>query len=99
MPASAPATSARSCSGGRSGVSAVATGDRRNPATRIEAQGDIALQRLATWLGLQQPLPASGELPYQLRLDLAGADSRLQLDSSLAGLAIELPAPFGKPVW
>lgn len=77
--------------------SAVATGDRRNPATRIEAQGDIALQRLATWLGLQQPLPASGELPYQLRLDLAGADSRLQLDSSLAGLAIELPAPFGKP--
>ncbi|EIK54294.1 hypothetical protein YO5_04167 [Stutzerimonas stutzeri TS44] len=77
--------------------SAVATGDRLHPATRIEAQGDIALQRLTAWLGLQQPLPASGELPYQLRLDLAGADSRLQLDSSLAGLAIELPAPFGKP--
>lgn len=77
--------------------SAVATGDRRNPATRIEAQGDIALQRLASWLGLPRPLPAGGELPYQLRLDLAGADSRLQLDSSLAGLAIELPAPFGKP--
>lgn len=76
--------------------SATATGSRGSPASRIEAQGSIALERLAVWLNIQQPLPASGQLPYQLRLDLAGADSRLQLDSSLSGLAIELPEPFGK---
>ncbi|MCW3149818.1 YhdP family protein [Stutzerimonas stutzeri] len=76
--------------------SAVATGSRGSPATRIEAQGSITLERLAAWLNIQPTLPARGELPYQLRLNLAGADSQLQLDSSLQGLAIELPEPFGK---
>ena len=75
---------------------AVATGSPGKPATRIEAQGSVALARLTEWLGMQQSLPASGELPYQLRLNLAGGDSRLQVDSSLQGLNIELPAPFGK---
>jgi len=75
---------------------AVATGSPGKPATRIEAQGSVALARLFEWLGMTQPLPASGELPYQLRLSLASGDSQLQVDSSLQGLRIELPAPFGK---
>ncbi|NEU36099.1 hypothetical protein GN156_36190, partial [bacterium LRH843] len=45
---------------------AVATGSSGAPSTRIEAQGSIALERLAQWLGIEQPLPISGELPYQL---------------------------------
>ncbi|MBB63350.1 MAG: TIGR02099 family protein [Pseudomonas sp.] len=75
---------------------AVATGSSGAPSTRIEAQGSIALERLAQWLGIEQPLPISGELPYQLRLGLDGADSLLQIDSSLLGASIDLPAPFGK---
>ncbi|HCH76921.1 MAG TPA: TIGR02099 family protein, partial [Pseudomonas sp.] len=76
---------------------AVATGAPGKPASRVEAQGAVGLKRLAEWLAIGQSLPASGELPYQLRLDLAGEDSQLQIDSSLQGLRIDLPAPFGKP--
>lgn len=75
---------------------AVATGAPGKPASRLEAQGTVGLQRLVEWLAIGQSLPASGELPYQLRLDLAGEDSQLQIDSSLQGLRIDLPAPFGK---
>ncbi len=75
---------------------AVATGAPGKPASRVEAQGTVGLQRLVEWLAIGQSLPASGELPYQLRLDLAGEDSQLQIDSSLQGLRIDLPAPFGK---
>ncbi len=75
---------------------AVATGAPGKPASRLEAQGTVGLQRLVEWLAIAQSLPASGELPYQLRLDLAGEDSQLQIDSSLQGLRIDLPAPFGK---
>ncbi len=76
---------------------AVATGAPGKPASRVEAQGAVGLKRLAEWLAIEAALPASGELPYQLRLDLAGEDSQLQIDSSLQGLRIDLPAPFGKP--
>lgn len=75
---------------------AVATGAPGKPASRLEAQGTVGLQRLVEWLAIGQSLPASGELPYQLRLDLAGEESQLQIDSSLQGLRIDLPAPFGK---
>lgn len=75
---------------------AVATGAPGKPASRLEAQGTVGLQRLVEWLAIGQSLPASGELPYQLRLELAGEDSQLQIDSSLQGLRIDLPAPFGK---
>ncbi len=66
------------------------------PVTRITASSQIASKRLTDWLGVTQPLPVSGELPYQLQLTLNGADSQLQINSSLQGLAVDLPAPFGK---
>lgn len=75
---------------------ALATGAPGKPASRLEAQGTVGLQRLVEWLAMGQSLPASGELPYQLRLELAGEESQLQIDSSLQGLRIDLPAPFGK---
>ena len=75
---------------------ALATGSPGKPATRVEARGSMALGSLVDWLGIEQALPASGELPYQLRLNLAAEDARLQIDSSLQGLQIDLPAPFGK---
>jgi len=75
---------------------AIAEGSRGRAQSRIEAQGKVALQSLNGWLGVTQPLPLSGELPYRLNLTLDGADSRLRVDSNLKGLAVELPAPFGK---
>jgi uncharacterized protein (TIGR02099 family) len=64
--------------------------------SRIFANGRIALQDLTAWLGVSQPLPAAGMLPYNLDLTLEGKDSQLRIDSNLDGLAIDLPAPFGK---
>ncbi|WP_271410814.1 YhdP family protein [Pseudomonas sp. Q1-7] len=64
--------------------------------SRILANGSIALTELTAWLGVTRPLPASGLLPYSLDLTLDGKDSLLRIDSTLKGLAIDLPAPFGK---
>lgn len=74
----------------------VAEGARGRTRTRVEASGQVALKSLTDWLAVTQPLPLSGELPYRVRLTLDGDDSQLQLDSTLKGLAIDLPAPFGK---
>ncbi len=76
----------------------VAEGARGRTRTRVEANGQVALQSLLDWLAITQPLPLSGELPYRLRLTLDGDDSQLRVDSSLKGLAIDLPPPFGKTV-
>jgi uncharacterized protein (TIGR02099 family) len=74
----------------------IAEGAAGRTRTRVEANGQITLKSLTSWLAISQPLPLSGELPYRLRLTLDGADSQLQVDSTLKGLAIDLPAPFGK---
>ncbi|MVW74728.1 YhdP family protein [Pseudomonas xionganensis] len=74
----------------------VANGSREQPRSRIEATGRVGLTELSGWLGVSQPLPLSGSLPYRLRLTLDGQDSQLRVDSNLQGLAIDLPAPFGK---
>ncbi len=66
------------------------------PVTRIAASSQIATKRLIDWLGVTQPLPVSGELPYQLQVTLNGADSQLRINSNLKGVNIDLPAPFGK---
>lgn len=64
--------------------------------TRVAASGIIAEKRLAEWLGNTQPLPVSGDLPYQLQLTVGGTDNQLQINSDLKGLTVDLPAPFGK---
>ncbi len=74
----------------------VASGSRGQPRSLIEASGRIAVSELSGWLGVTQPLPLSGSLPYRLRLTLDGLDSQLRVDSNLQGLGIDLPAPFGK---
>ncbi|WP_332772936.1 YhdP family protein [Pseudomonas sp. ESBL1] len=64
--------------------------------TRIDASGQMPLKALTDWLKFTQPLPASGDLPFQLQINLGSRDNRLSVNSSLKGLAIDLPAPFGK---
>ncbi|TLX60356.1 TIGR02099 family protein [Stutzerimonas nosocomialis] len=75
---------------------AVATGKPGSPGTRIEAEGRVELARLKQWLAFEQDVPASGELPYRLRLMLGAEGGQLQIDSSLQGLNVQLPAPFDK---
>lgn len=64
--------------------------------TRIAANSQIGVKLLTDWLGVTQSLPVSGDLPYQLQVTLNGADSQLRVNSNLKGLAVDLPAPFGK---
>jgi uncharacterized protein (TIGR02099 family) len=64
--------------------------------TRIIANGQITVKKLTEWLSVSQPLPVSGNLPYQLQLTLDGKSTPLVISSGLNGVAIDLPAPFGK---
>lgn len=63
--------------------------------TRVLASGQVEVKKLTDWLKVTQPLPVSGVFPYQLQLTLNGADSQLMVNSSLKGVAVDLPAPFG----
>jgi uncharacterized protein (TIGR02099 family) len=72
-----------------------ADGKAGKPNTRVVAKGQVAVKKLTDWLNVSQPLPVSGDVPYQLQLNLDGADSQLIVSSSLKGVAVDLPAPFG----
>ncbi|MEX3775508.1 YhdP family protein [Pseudomonas sp. MYb118] len=63
--------------------------------TRVSASGQVEVKKLTDWLSVSQPLPVSGLIPYQLQLNLGGDDSQLMVSSSLKGVAVDLPAPFG----
>jgi uncharacterized protein (TIGR02099 family) len=75
---------------------AIAAGSDGQAQSQIEAHGQVPLNQLTAWLGVTQALPLQGVLPYRLRLTLDGPDSQLRVDSNLKGLAVDLPAPFGK---
>ncbi len=72
-------------------------------ALRIDAEGrvDAAALRAAPELRAWTPLlrHLRGSTPFSLRVDAAPGQARprLQLSSSLAGMAIDLPPPLGKP--
>ena len=72
-----------------------ADGSPGNIKTRVTASGQVEVKKLTDWLSVTQPLPVSGLIPYQLQLNLVGADSQLMVNSSLKGVAVDLPAPFG----
>lgn len=76
--------------------SIAAEGSGQQLRTHIDVQGLMPLERLTQWAEITQPLPVSGNLPYRLRLLLEGDDSQLRIDSSLLGVNVDLPAPFGK---
>jgi len=73
-----------------------AEGSRGRARTLFDLRGRVQVETLSQWLGGPQTLPASGLLPYRLRMTLEGDDSQLRVDSNLSGVAIDLPAPFGK---
>lgn len=72
-----------------------AKGNADAPLTEINVNSRVEVATLSDWLGYKQPLPASGEFPYQLKLSL-GQHSQLNIDSDLNGVTVDLPAPYGK---
>ncbi|MDR7282511.1 uncharacterized protein (TIGR02099 family) [Pseudomonas corrugata] len=72
-----------------------ADGNAGNLKTRVMATGQVEVKKLTDWLRVTQPLPVSGVIPYELELNLTGADSQLMVNSCLKGATIDLPAPFG----
>jgi len=72
-----------------------ADGSPGNIKTRVSASGQVEVKKLTDWLSVTQPLPVSGVIPYQLQLNLGGDDSQLMVNSTLKGVAVDLPAPFG----
>ncbi|WP_095145007.1 YhdP family protein [Pseudomonas sp. Irchel s3b6] len=75
----------------------VAEGSPGKLNTRVTADGKVTVKKLTEWLKVTQPLPVSGDIPYQLQLSLDGPDSQLMVSSNLKGVAVDLPAPFGMP--
>src|SRR5699024_11810284 len=73
-----------------------AQGRSGNLRTHLDVTGLMPIASLTRWADIKQTLPASGTLPYRLRLLLEGDDSQLRIDSSLLGVKIDLTAPFGK---
>lgn len=64
--------------------------------THIDMRGQMPIEQLTQWAEITEPLPVTGTLPYRLRIALSGEDSQLRVDSSLVGVKVDLPAPFGK---
>ncbi len=64
---------------------------------RVSFEGRALANGVLEWAG-QGKLDAllTGHFPYSAQLSLGGGNQRLHLDSDLAGLAINLPPPFGK---
>lgn len=66
--------------------------------TRIKASSEVSLLSVRDWLGFPWMHFAEGEtaLDAEIRLQ-PDVPASLQLRSSLQGIAIDLPEPFGKP--
>ncbi len=65
---------------------------------RIQLSGQHRVEQLRQW-GLLQPIPAdlvSGALDWQARIDLLPGEQRIQLQSDLHGVALDLPPPLAK---
>ena len=80
-----------------------AGGTRADGALRFEGQGTASAQGLRSAAqelgGSGSPIAGvlAGSAPYKLALGfVAGGHVELQLASTLAGMALDLPAPFGK---
>ncbi len=65
---------------------------------QLEAQARVSGADGSRWLGLPAFAKLSGESEYRVKLrQPSGARRSIEVESSLAGTAIELPQPFGKP--
>lgn len=81
-------------------TAAISSVMRRGDLASVEVgvNGDASVPALRRWLGSNLIDIASGSTPYQAHLSIPAEAGpvRLQLNSTLSGLRIDLPAPFGK---
>lgn len=86
---------------GEGGMNFGSTGGTRNAPGSLRLSGVATAEglRQASELGLGARLAqfSSGSTNYNVTLALKGGVPELQITSSLAGLALNLPAPFNKP--
>ena len=67
--------------------------------TSINLTGEIAVKSLSNWVDENSLKLLSGKSKYSARLDLCvktGSCNQLVINSNLTGVAIDLPAPWGK---
>lgn len=77
---------------------AYTAGDARNPSTVMELRGLLRTAPLSAWLKLSALELLRGEAMADLQLRFGrGGDSLLDVRSNLRGIAINAPAPLGKP--
>jgi uncharacterized protein (TIGR02099 family) len=75
----------------------IRTRQGERPEILVNVAGSAEVPALRRWLASSLLDIASGKADYQARVSIpAGGSVRMQLDSSLAGMRIKLPAPFGK---
>lgn len=64
---------------------------------RAQVRGSLAAGTLARWLPADIAPRVSGSTPFQAEVSLRQRKANLSMNSTLVGLAIDLPAPIGKP--
>ncbi len=82
---------------GAAGVAGETGGPGERPAVTVAIATTVDMDDLGQWLGLERPGFARGQAAASLELvAAAGVDPVLSIDSSLAGVSLDLPAPLGK---
>jgi uncharacterized protein (TIGR02099 family) len=73
-------------------------GTQQGGGVLLSMSGSFAVQALAPLLDERLRAPLKGGAPYTGSVRFArGAGPRIAVESSLAGVSVELPPPFGKP--
>jgi uncharacterized protein (TIGR02099 family) len=79
------------------GAAAGAGAAGEGPAVSVAMQTTVAMADLGQWLGVEQAGFAEGQTAVNLELRAAaGAAPMLSIDSTLAGVSLDLPAPWDK---
>ncbi|TQV80164.1 TIGR02099 family protein [Exilibacterium tricleocarpae] len=71
--------------------------------TVVDLRGSVATETLAHWSRTPELLFTEGDLPYLARLRIPPRDADrdydalLNVSSNMQGVAVDLPAPYGKP--
>ena len=83
---------------GVGGTFTVAGGSRANNTIGVTAQGNFTVPGVAAWL--KDPVfgSMSGGSAWRANINIDASGGEVAVDSSLAGVAIDLPIPLSKPV-
>lgn len=75
---------------------ALTGGSRADGAILLNAQGNFTVPGLRTWLNEPAFARATGGAPWRAVINLKKKAPEITVDTTLAGVAIDLPAPLGK---